>query len=288
MKHYATLLGLIIFTSIFSIESLAEQSDSNKVDQEVITFGIVPQQAASKLATSWAPILKYLSSKSGVKLVFKTAPDIPTFESRVMNGEYDIAYMNPYHYSVYSIKPGYKAFAKQKNKLIRGILVARKDSSIVSLEDLQHKTLAFPSPAAFAASMLPRAYLSNEGVKFKVKYVGSHDSVYKSVAKGFFVAGGGIERTLNSLDSQIRQELEIIWKSEGFTPHAFAYHPGMNVNRIEKIKKAMIDMSSDSKAKMLLERIKFEGIVSAEDSDWDDVRFLDIAEVDWLLRKSGK
>ena len=61
-----------------------------------LSFGIVPQQSATKLAYLRTPICKYLSDHTGQRVVFKTAKDIPSFEQRLAAGEYDIAYMNPF------------------------------------------------------------------------------------------------------------------------------------------------------------------------------------------------
>ncbi|MBA1444225.1 MAG: PhnD/SsuA/transferrin family substrate-binding protein [Chromatiales bacterium] len=83
-----------------------------------LTFGLVPQQSATKLARLWGPIMQYIEKKSGTRLLFKTAPNIPEFEQRCAKGEYDIAYMNPYHYTVFHRSPGYEVFARQKNKRI--------------------------------------------------------------------------------------------------------------------------------------------------------------------------
>jgi len=44
------------------------------------TFGIVPQQAASKLAQQWVPIMSYISEETGYQIEFKTSTDIPEFE----------------------------------------------------------------------------------------------------------------------------------------------------------------------------------------------------------------
>jgi len=92
------------------------------------TFGIVPQQSAKKLARVWTPILQHLSQETGMKIKFSTAKDIPTFEKRLAEGEYDFAYMNPYHFTVFNEQPGYKAMAHQSDKRIKGIVVVRKDS----------------------------------------------------------------------------------------------------------------------------------------------------------------
>lgn len=130
-----------------------------------LTFGIVPQQAASKLAMLWGPVLGYLSGKTGFELVFKTAPNIPEFERRVRAGEYDLAYMNPYHFTVFNRAPGYRAMARQAGARIKGIIVVRRDDTVRDLAGLAGTELAFPAPAAFAATLLPQAELRQQGFR---------------------------------------------------------------------------------------------------------------------------
>lgn len=248
-----------------------------------VTFGIVPQQSAATLAKKWGPILKYLSNQTGYNFVFRTAKDIPEFEKRVLNGEYDVAYMNPYHYTVFHQKPGYNAFAKQKDKKIRGILVVRNDSEITELSQLQETTLAFPSPAAFAASVIPRSSLTLQDISFEPKYVSSHDSVYLNVSKSLFTAGGGIERTFNNTTPAVREQLRILWKTPGYTPHAFATHPDMSKDMVNAISQALLSLNDNEKGQALLSSISFKGVEVANNADWDDVRALKITLLDHLL-----
>ena len=242
-----------------------------------LSIGIVPQQNATKLARLWTPICKYLSKQTGYRFVFKTAKDIPTFEKRLAAGEYDIAYMNPYHYTVFSIDPGYRAIAKETNKRIQGIIVVKKDSPYQSIAELSGKTLAFPAPAAFAASVLPRAYLKTNQIEISPRYVRSHDSVYLTVSKGLYPAGGGIQRTFNNMPESIRQQLRILWKTPGYTPHAFAVHPRLPAAVVRDTASALIAMSTNEEGGKLLKNLNFNPIGSAKDEDWDDVRELGIA-----------
>jgi len=242
-----------------------------------LSIGIVPQQNATKLARLWTPICNYLNRQTGYRFVFKTAKDIPTFEKRVAAGEYDIAYMNPYHYTVFSVDPGYLAFAKETNKRIQGIIVVKKDSPIQSIAELSGKTLAFPAPAAFAASVLPRAYFKTNQIEISPRYVSSHDSVYLTVSKNLYPAGGGIQRTFNNMPESIRKQLRILWKTPGYTPHAFAAHPRLSAVVVKNTADALIAMSTDEEGVKLLENLKFNPIGPARDEDWDDVRGLGIA-----------
>ena len=248
---------------------------------ETLTFGVVPQQAAKKLAKKWGPLFQYIGDKSGVSIRFKTAPNIPEFERRLSQGEYDLAYMNPYHYTVFGDKPGYRAFAKQKDKRIKGIMVARKDTKMKDLQALDGNKLAFPAPAAFA-SILTRAHLKGIGVEFTPQYVKSHDSVYRSVAKGLFPSGGGVVRTFNNTEPEVREQLKIFWTSRPFTPHAFAAHPALDQAMVDKIQQVLLGMNNDPEAAPLLKAINFKGFEKAQYQDWDDVRSLKIDLLDDL------
>lgn len=240
------------------------------------TFGVVPQQSANTLASTWVPLLNVLGGQAGIVIDFRTAPTIPEFERRLDAGEYDFAYMNPYHYTVFSRAPGYQAFAKAKDTLIKGILVVSKDSAIRDPRELAGAELAFPAPAAFAASVLPRAFLTKQGIAFTPKYVASHDSVYRGVASGLFPAGGGVIQTLQSVDPVVRDQLRILWTTEGFTPHAFAAHPRVPESIVQRLTAVMTTLDQNEQGKAQLAALGFKGLVAARDSDWDDVRGLGI------------
>ena len=238
------------------------------------SFAFVPQQSAKTLATKWVPILNYLSEQTGDTYQFRTAKNIPTFEQRVLNNSYDVAYMNPYHFVVFNEKTGYQALAKQRNKQIKGILVVRKDAKLTTLQQLANQQLAFPAPAAFAASILPRAELTKRQIAFSPKYVNSHDSVYLNVAKGFLPAGGGVMRTFNNTNSATREQLRVLWTTPGYTPHAFATRYNFPADAAERLLQAMLSMNETEQGKALLQSVNFKGIEAARNSDWNDVKEL--------------
>lgn len=262
-----TVRHIILFT-IFLVFVLVKHADA----KEVYSFGIVPQQSVSKLARIWGPIFKYLENETGYKIRFSTAKTIPVFEKALAEGKYDFAYMNPYHYVVYHKHSGYKAFAKAKDKKIRGILVVHKDSKIKSISELNNKVLAFPSPLAFAASLLPRTELSKQNIYITPRYVSSHDSVYQNIAAKNFVAGGGVIRTFKAVAPEVSSQLRILYKTPGYTPHAFAYHPRVSSAVKNSLARVMRNMDKTPEGKKLLNTLKIKGISSAKDRDWNDVK----------------
>ena len=249
-----------------------------------LSFGVVPQQAASRLAEDWGPLLAEVSRRSGVSLVFRTAPNIPAFEERLATGDYDLAYMNPYHYVVFHKASGYTAFAKEQERRLKGILVVRKDSAVLKPADLAGKTVVFPAPAAFAASILPQAEFGRLKIPIETRFVASHDSVYRAVASGLHEAGGGIQRTFEAMPTDVREQLRVLSETPGYTPHALASHPRVPAATVERLRKAMASLADDEIGRALLAPLAFRGLVAAQDREWNDIRALDIN----LLARYGR
>ncbi|MGI9490565.1 MAG: phosphate/phosphite/phosphonate ABC transporter substrate-binding protein [Geminicoccaceae bacterium] len=258
--------------AVFALISITSLSPASA--QSDLTFGIVPQQSASRLAQLWVPVFNYLSEKTDTKIRFATAKDIPTFEACLARGAYDLAYMNPYHYTTFHELAGYEAFARQAKKRLRGLVVVRADSAYQRLEELDDQSIAFPSPAAFGASVIPRAEMKSREMAIRPAYVKSHDSVYRAVIAGLFPAGGGVLRTFNNVPEIERSKLRVLYRTDAYTPHAFAAHPKVDQGVVDRLVEAMIAMTTDRPA--LLKALGMSGVQPSADADWDDVRSLDL------------
>lgn len=222
-------------------------------------------------------LLGKASADSGVSLMFTTAKDIPAFEDRLIKGGYDIAYMNPYHFTVYHETPGYLPLVTHKNQKLKGIFVVKKDSDITNLNALSGAELAFPAPAAFAATILPQAHLRQLNIPFTPRYVSSHDSVYLGVAKGLFKAGGGVKRTFNAMPEEIRTQLKIVWTTPPYTAHAIAIPPRIPEEVRQRVTEALLQLADTEEGLALLKTIQVpNGFRPAQSSDWDDVRALQL------------
>jgi phosphonate transport system substrate-binding protein len=265
-------LYLRLFCFLFLLLGQISLTSADKI----YTFAVVPQQSASQLAETWSPVLAWLSQQSGVQLRFVTTPDIPSFEKALSAAEYDFAYMNPYHFTVFNDNPGYHALARAKDAPLKGIVVVAKNSPITHINQLSGSAISLPAPASFAASLLVQAELKRHEVNVKPEFVKSHNSVYRNVALGLFPAGGGVPRTLLMMDEDVRNELRVLWETPEFTSHAIAYHPNMEPEVINKIQQAMDAMPKAPVGLELLSKIGFKGFEAARDKDWDDVRQLHI------------
>ena len=245
-----------MFRKLFLISILTVFSFSNE-----LTLGIVPQQSPLKLAKKWLAITQYLEKETGIKVIFKTEQSIPKFEKQLYAGNYDISYMNPYHFVVANKQQGYEAFVRAKKNIV-GILLAKEKEIDFSAKNLTGKTFLFPAPNAFAATLLPKFELKNEkgfdiDKQAKVLYVNSHDSVYKGISRGIGYLGGGIIRTFNNFqDKNDKDKLNIVYKTNPYPSHPIAYHPRVNKDDIQKIQQAFLKMPKELKKKLSIKEFR--------------------------------
>ena len=267
MKKKLVLAAIIIFA--YALSGWAAPN-------RVYTFGIGPAQSSMELAKRWVPIIRYVATATGYNLQFRTAKDIPTFQAEMMAGTFDFAFVNPYLYLQCHKAAGYDAFSREKNGALVGIMVTRKDSPYENLAQLAGLTVAFPAANALAATWLPMNAVRDKHIDLKPQYVNSIDSVYLSVAKGLFPAGGGEMRTFNTLPPETRNQLKIIWRAEPLPPFTFVAHQRVPKDVVEKIQAAMDRMDDNSEAMALLKMVNFAGIEKAADADYDVVRKMNI------------
>lgn len=262
--------------AMLSLCICVQMAPSARAAEKVLSFGIPPQQSPTELTKRWTPVLQYLSEKSGLTLQLKTAKDIPTYQQQIMDGQYDIAYMSPNSYVAANKARGYRAFAKEKEGKAVAMIIARKDGPIKSLAQLNGQTLAFPSNTAFMATILPMKYLEAQNISVTTQYVVSIDSVYRSVAKGLLVAGGGEARTFGALDAEIRDQLSVLWQSDALPPFPFFAHPRLSAANVGKLQKAMIEMGHDEHGLALLKVVNIKALDKANDADYNAVRKLNL------------
>lgn len=253
---------------------VAPQAVQASQDPTQISFAVVPQQTATDMASLWGPVLQFISEKTGYSIRFQASRNMPIFEERLNRGEFDIAYMNPYQYiSIRNNKDhSYEVFAKEKDRKLKGIIVVHTNSPYQTIEELNGQSVAFPGPTAFAATLLPMAYMAKKKLSIQPSYVLSHESAYLAVAKGIYQAGGGVEQTFEALPIDVRKRLRILWTSAPFTPHAIVAHPRMQKDVLAKIASVLFEMDQDPKGRELLKVLKFKGITSAKDYEYQDVR----------------
>ena len=240
--------------------------------EQVFTFGVVPQFEARALAAIWMPILEELGQRTELKFELVGSPRIPEFEEGFEKGEFDFAYMNPYHLLVANERQGYIPLVRDGGRQLFGVLAVRKDSPIQSVSELDGQIISFPAPNALGASLLMRADLDAiHNIKFESVYVSTHTSSYLNVVLGRAAAGGGVMGTFNKQDGEVKDLLRILYETRRMPPHPIAAHPRVPADIREKVQQAFIEMAATELGAEMLANIPIQEAILAELADYKDL-----------------
>ncbi len=234
-------------------------------------FGVIPQYSPQESARQWQPLLDHVSAATGIPLRFATASRISPFHDRVLAGDYDFVFLNSLMYREAHERLGYRALARASTTA-RGALVVRQTGPR-RLGDLADKALAFPAPTALA-TVLIRADLKAAGVPYHYGYLGSHESVYRAVVAGEYVAGAGVDRTLDQLPSAMRRQLRVLHLTDPFVSHVIAVHPRVPPVEAARLQQALLSAHTSEVSRPLLKPLGFDRLVAVSERDLDAVRRL--------------
>ncbi|MGD2118959.1 MAG: phosphate/phosphite/phosphonate ABC transporter substrate-binding protein [Chromatiales bacterium] len=231
--------------------------------------GVVPQFDARRIQTIWQPILDRLEQATGHKFVLKGSSSIPAFEKQLTEGQFDFAYMNPYHLYVANRQQGYQPLVHDSGKDLYGIVVVSKNSKIKSVAELDGQPVAFPAPNALGASLLTRAAFAKEyGINVLPKYVRTHTSVYLNVALGEVAAGGGVQHTLLQQRPEVQAALKVLYETKHVAAHPLSAHPRVPEALQQQVKQTLLQMNNTPDGKMLLGEIPILEIGPANMDDY--------------------
>jgi phosphonate transport system substrate-binding protein len=212
-------------------------------NNSTLTLLVVPQFPATEINATWGKLLPELETEKLPKIELIFAKDIREFETLFLTGRADLIYCNPYHMVMAKKAQGYISLVRD-SKPLTGILIATKSSdsdSIETLNDLKGKTLLFPSPNAFGASLYMRALLTREkGIEFTTKYVKTHSNVIRGVVRNEGQAGGMVSATLAAETNELKNKVRVIYETPPAPPHPIAAHPRVDAATREALTKAII------------------------------------------------
>jgi len=238
------LVGLILLGASFLIQA-AEY-----------TLAVVPQASPAETYRRWAPFVEHLQRVTGQRLQLRVYRTFDEFETELVNGRVDYAYMNPYHFLMARKSQGYLPLVRDGARLLSGQLLVRHDSPLKSVKELNGQSIGFPDPNAFAASLYMRALLQEKtNIRFTSRYFGTHGNVYRHVILGSVAAGAGVNVTLARERPETRAELRVLYETPGTAPHPLCAHPRIPVELREAMTRAVLEIGKNEQGRSLLKRV---------------------------------
>lgn len=263
--HHWTRLFLAAAAFVFGMGSVCQSVAAP------LSFGVLNQQSAQLTAERWNPLLKYVEEKAGVSLHLKMGPTVLETDTMMGRGEFDFMFTNHNFQREYD-KVGYRVIARWAGDPIRCAFVVTEDSPISKLEDLNGKSVAYPSVDAFVAYAVPSVTLNRKGIKEVEIFAGNQDGALAQLKFKRVDAAAVNSRFLKQYTERNNVRFKVIYESDGYPDLAIIAHPRLSAEIVEKVRQAFLGMKHDPSAADMLAKAGSKGFDPATNRDYEGVR----------------
>jgi phosphonate transport system substrate-binding protein len=281
------LLGLI-FVLLITMSCSSKPPLGSK--KNPIKMYFVPSMEANKVVTSAEAIADQLQKDTGY--YFKVA--VPTSYAAVIEAmgtrEADIAWLATYAYILAHDKYGaIVRLSTDRNGLnkYRGQFIARANSGIKKIEDIQGKVVAFTDAASTSGFIYPSAVLQSKGIKPRQYiFAGGHPQAVLSVYSSRADVGctywsppdqNGIpqDARLKLIETypDVLEKVAIIGYTDWIPNDTVTMRKDLPLEIQDKIVKSLLDfVATPDGKKVMKELYDIDGLNKATDEDYNIVR----------------
>ena len=164
-KYFGLLVLLCSLLACTAVSEVTPESETAVVVERAIVFGDISDEPAETIQGT-QPIADYVAAQLAAYGIthgeVKIAPDLETMIQWMADGEVDIYFDSPYPALVVSQESGATPVLRRWKygvSAYHSIFIARKDSGLSSLADIQGKMVAFEESFSTSGYMLPLSYL---------------------------------------------------------------------------------------------------------------------------------
>lgn len=283
MRYWGTLIAVLLVAACGKSPDISYEpgfSHQAQADVKEYVVGVHPLHNPQRLMEMYGPILEHIDTTiPGVHFRLEASRNYEEFEKKLYGGLFDFAMPNPYQ-TVLSLKHGYRVFGKMgDDDNFRGIILVRKDSGIRAVSDLKGKKVAYPSPTALAATMMPQYYLHTHGIDvnrdIENLYVGSQESSIMNVFRGHVAAGATWPLpwlTFNAEHPDQADQLEVKWQTETLPNNGWVVRQDVPPALASQFATALFGLNGSMHGRKMLGRLPISRFEPASEADYAPVR----------------
>ena len=260
------LPGFAALRTMFRIAAMACAFALTAHAAEPQTFRVttIPEEAATEQNRKFGPLVKYLESKLGTRVVFTPVSDYPAAVEALVNKQVELVWFGGFTHVQAQIRSGGKIVPiaqREEDTQFRSVFIAQKSSGIKSLADLKGKTVSFGSQSSTSGHLMPRNFLLEAGLAperdFKrIAYSGAHDATIASVVSGRVDAAALDITVWRKFVDEKRidtSKVDVFYTTPPFYNYNWSVHADMPAALRERVTKALLDLSmSDPQGKEIL------------------------------------
>ncbi len=281
MRHLASQSLVVVLMVLIAVVGMTGNAAAE------IKFGILPRLSTEVLYGMFKPLAEYLTKETGEKVSIVIPKDFSAFKEAVASGQVDFGFANPLIYVQMkkntNIQPMALSVEAKGGKKFRGIIIARSDSGIRTVQDLKGKKLIAVEKDSPAGYIFQKLQLSKAGVDISkdavmLPFAMKHDKVTQAVfskeADAGFIREDDLEKMKNKVDLS---QIKIIAYTEYMPNWPIFATPKIDKAVAAKIKAALLRLDPDNaQSGRVLMAASLKGFTPVADNEYD------------LLRKAAK
>ncbi|HEY9017095.1 phosphate/phosphite/phosphonate ABC transporter substrate-binding protein [Thiomicrospira sp.] len=246
----------------------------------VYRFAVHPLHNPQKLMETYQPLINHINQGlEGARIELEASRDYQIYEAKIEQREPAFILPNPWQ-TLVAMKKGYQVVAMAgKAEDFKGIFIVRKDSGIRQPQDLIGKTVAYPSPTALAAAIMPQYFLHQAGLNInhdiQNNYVGSQESAIMNVYLGSAAASATWPPPWRAFVKEHPQEaaqLEVIWQTEPLLNNSVMVRDDVPLDLIEQVKQQLLSLHQSTQGQRILAFMETEQFYASNNARYDLVR----------------
>lgn len=232
----------------------------------------------------------YLEEETGFDISLEVPGDYAEFERGVRNGDIDFAFQDPHIYvrlaGLYDKGSLIRALTREGTTTQAGVVIARTDSSIGTLEDLRGKTVMFGPKLSAARWLAAKSLFEENGIDIDKDFKAYTNgrccediafSVYLKAVDAGVVCDhflGEHSKKQKELGVEAKQ-ITVVCKTKPVPTRIFAARQKLGEDILARVNRALLGLDKNKSAHAeILFRAELGGFQKSKDDDYDSMRRL--------------
>ncbi len=223
---------------------------------QTLKVSAIPDEAPTELQRKFAPLGKYLESKTGTKIEFIPVTDYAASVEALAAKKVDLVWYGGFTFVQARIRSGGTAIPlvqREEDEKFKSVFITKSDSGIKSIADLKGKNFTFGSVSSTSGHLMPRYYLMQQGISpdkdMRIAFSGAHDATAFQVAGGKVDAGALNISVWNKLieDKKVNgDEVKVFYTTPPYYDYNWTVRGDLDATLIEKIRNAFLTLDGSN------------------------------------------
>lgn len=265
-------------------DNAEERRGSRTTSQEKIVVALVPEENVFEQRRRYKYITDYLSKRMGLEVRLDILANYDQICGAFAEGRADAGFLGSFSYVLTRYNVGIEPIArpvwKKGTSSYRAYIIARKDSGIQVVDDMQGKTMVLVDKATTAGYLFPRYYLNYYGIErledyfSKIYFAGTHDAAAWATFTGEADVGGCKDEAflhLAEVYPEFKKQMVVLAESPEEPSNGFAVRKDLNLALKLRLGELLLNLHESEEGRSVLEKFGARKFIDTRDEDYAPV-----------------